>query len=734
MNFAYVTFVNYNYNYIELMKSTIDSVLEFSKYKIIVYCIDFPIDTDIFIKHENVIIRFLNNINLPNIHYYKPYIIKDSIEKGLQHGYYIESDDIITPYCDNLYYKAIELDKLPISPIHEHGTNIPQHDIDIIDSNIVPSQQYIHGHVLFKYTNINFITEWLEHCIKRRNYKNDDETVLNILYWKYNCKKHFLPVIDPYFEHFYNNKIYHDTATTFHGCKDPILQRKLLNDLIDYYQNNDNKIDIIVINLETRSDRFERIQKYFSKYSYINLIRFNAYNKNDNNTINCGLSHYYAFNEYIIEQNKDFVIIMEDDNKPLEYFDILFPKVYKYLKNNLDKWDYINLSSSTVNCFGWIQPSLELIQHFYNNKLPLNSGLYESISSSANNFVCYNKSMLKYFETYVSNIKYPSPIYDKLIHLDQMFGNYDLSPLKRIVLYPIISIQEKDFSNIAKGDVDYEKLYSNCNNMMKKYLENKYKYITIKLKGGLGNQLFQIYSTMYFVNKYNKIFILENNLYTSKYPDTLRSTYYQNFLKEIELYTDTVKFNWKYLENIDNIDISDNYTIEGYYQDYNIFEEYTKEISNKLNIKDKIEKCYYKYLPEYDFNGIACHFRLGDYKYKQNDHPIINIEYYTKCFDNINIKDKTITVFCEKEDKEYLKSIFKISNIKFISSDIPDYEQLLLMSKFKYIIISNSTFSWWSAYFASTIYDNNNIYIPYKWFHEETNEKLIYKNWNIIRW
>ena len=81
-----------------------------------------------------------------------------------------------------------------------------------------------------------------------------------------------------------------------------------------------------------------------------------------------------------------------------------------------------------------------------------------------------------------------------------------------------------------------------------------------------------------------------------------------------------------------------------------------------------------------------------------------------------------------------MQNIFKISNTNFISNDIPDYEQLLLMSKFKNIIISNSTFSWWSAYFASTIYGNNNVYIPYKWFHNETDTKLIYKRWNVVRW
>jgi hypothetical protein len=86
MDFAYVTFVNGKN--IELMKNTIDSILCFSKYKIIVYCIDFH--DNVFIKQENVIIKYLNNINLSSI---KPYVIKDAIENGLLHGYCIEYHD-----------------------------------------------------------------------------------------------------------------------------------------------------------------------------------------------------------------------------------------------------------------------------------------------------------------------------------------------------------------------------------------------------------------------------------------------------------------------------------------------------------------------------------------------------------------------------------------------------------------------------------------------------------------
>jgi hypothetical protein len=653
----------------------------------------------------------------------KPYVIKDAIENGLLHGYCIEYHDIITPYCDKLYEKAKNLNKLPISPIHP-----------IIYQEDISSEAYVSGNVLFKYSNIEFINEWLSFCIKQKNYeKNDENIVLNILYRKHKCNEH-LAIINPWYECFYDNIEYRYSACSFYGCKDPILQRKLLNDLIEYYSLKNNKIDIVIINLESRPDRLDKIQNNFNKYDYINLIRFNAYDKNINNTVNCGLSHYYAFIKYIIEDKKDFVIIMEDDNKPIEYFDILFPKVYIYLKNNLDKWDYINLSSSSVNCFGWKTPSLDLIKDFYDDNIPINSGLYNTINTSAANFVVYNKSMIKYFERYLLNIKYESSSYDKWIHIDQFFGNTDDTPdLKRVVLYPLISIQEKSISDISKCEVDYENLFSDTNTIMNNYLDNKYKYITINLKGGLGNQLFQIYACMAFSIKYNKVFILEDKIYSSVYPDTIRYTYYQTLIKEIQLYNNTEKIKWILVDD-KNIDNENNYMVEGYYQDYNIFEEYSKEINNKLNIKYKIDKCYYKYLPDYDFSGIACHFRLGDYKGKKDDHPILDLEYYTKCFDMFDIKYKSITIFCEMEDVEYLQNKLNIYNIKFISNDIPDYEQLLLMSKFKDIIISNSSFSWWSGYFASSIYDNNNIYIPYKWFHNETCSNLIYKNWNVIRW
>lgn len=237
IDFAYVSFVNYNLNYIELMKSTIKSVIIFSKYSLILYCVDFPADIVFpFEEHNQLIIRHIRNINLPNIYYYKPFVIIDAIKNGLDKGYYIESDDILTPNADAfLYEQSLLLCNIPISPIHPDNVQIPSIDKLIVDS-LIQTQHYIHGHVLFSSTCLAFIEEWLNYCLKYDNFKNADETVLNLLYWKNNCSKHYLDIIDPWYECFYSDSKYHDKACTFHGCKDPMIQSQLLNDMIVYYR------------------------------------------------------------------------------------------------------------------------------------------------------------------------------------------------------------------------------------------------------------------------------------------------------------------------------------------------------------------------------------------------------------------------------------------------------------------------------------------------------------------
>ena len=72
-------------------------------------------------------------------------------------------------------------------------------------------------------------------CLKSR-FAFWDETCLNCTYWKYGCALHYLPIIDPYFEQFYDeNRISDNQVFIYHGCKDHLVQRKLLQDLKLFY-------------------------------------------------------------------------------------------------------------------------------------------------------------------------------------------------------------------------------------------------------------------------------------------------------------------------------------------------------------------------------------------------------------------------------------------------------------------------------------------------------------------
>lgn len=236
--FAYVTFVNDHPTYIDLMRTTIQSIKKFSRYPLILYYVTtqptqhHPFATD----DDQLIVRVLHNISLPNIYYYKPYVIKDALQQGLRGGYYIESDDVLTPLADDyLTQHIMGVQKIPLSPIHPDNVDIPA--IDYVMAGCAERTQfYVHGHVLFTAECLAFITEWLDICLHSagHSYRNADETVLNMMYWKKKCTRHYLPIIDPWYEKFYQpkNNHYRHTAVTFHGCKDPDVQRRLLADML----------------------------------------------------------------------------------------------------------------------------------------------------------------------------------------------------------------------------------------------------------------------------------------------------------------------------------------------------------------------------------------------------------------------------------------------------------------------------------------------------------------------
>jgi hypothetical protein len=275
--------------------------------------------------------------------------------------------------------------------------------------------------------------------------------------------------------------------------------------------------------------------------------------------------------------------------------------------------------------------------------------------------------------------------------------------------------------------------------------------ISINVQGGLGNQIFQIYTVIAQSLRYHAPYTLLNTDVATTYPYTHRITYYKTLLKNTNrMNADEYKrcqFCTLPFENDGSSILSKtchvNVRLDGYFQRLNLFDEFSTRIHEILNIPAQRQNVYDKYHKMYlseEKTNVAIHFRLGDYKFKQEHHPLLSIQYYKNCMKLID-KNTNLLVFCEKEDEtivsQMLNSIDIHQSYQFIAPDMSDEEQLLLMSCCNVIIMANSTFSWWAAYFASSIKQGNNIClnrvcIPQKWFHENTDPQLIMQGWTVV--
>ena len=260
--------------------------------------------------------------------------------------------------------------------------------------------------------------------------------------------------------------------------------------------------------------------------------------------------------------------------------------------------------------------------------------------------------------------------------------------------------------------------------------------ITCNVMGGLGNQLFQIFTTISYAIQNKREFGFLYSDYVGIGKTIRRKTYWKTLLKYMQKYVYiSLPGNMKYI-NEDNfhyhpLSISSelNICLFGYFQSYKYFEKYSNLIIHLLKIeelkKDILKKNEYN--KENLETTVTMHFRLGDYKFISNAYPLLTFEYYDKCLTFLNKDDiKKVLYFCEEQDVEdvdiiinKLKTKYNLFDFVKVSNKLDDWEQLLLMSCCKYNIIANSTFSWWGAYLNTN--ESKKVCYPDKWFGPKKN-------------
>lgn len=252
--------------------------------------------------------------------------------------------------------------------------------------------------------------------------------------------------------------------------------------------------------------------------------------------------------------------------------------------------------------------------------------------------------------------------------------------------------------------------------------------LTCNINGGLGNQLFQICTTVSHAIDNNVKFIFINtksygkrNSYWTTLLQNLRFCLVNNLPPNIPKPINEKYFHYTPLCLL-NTDI--NYILCGYFQSYKYFEHNYKVISKILKFNAFENEIKHKYPYDYS-NSITIHFRLGDYVNIQDYHPVMKYNYYHMAIyyliNHLMTNELQFIYFCEKESNEIventismLKKDFPLCNFIKANDTASDWEQMLMMSYCQHNIIANSTFSWWGAY----LNDNKHkcVCYPNRWF------------------
>lgn len=277
------------------------------------------------------------------------------------------------------------------------------------------------------------------------------------------------------------------------------------------------------------------------------------------------------------------------------------------------------------------------------------------------------------------------------------------------------------------------------------YLAATKKIVSVKLKGGLGNQLYQV-ATVIAYGWEHSISPVFKKIKKSPSGAVTRPVYWDNAFRKLPLikqrpynlffyqqkrrgYHDIPKPN-----KICDLTKYSGILFNGHFASDKYFDKFRDRLIPILFYIDPSEKEFLtkKYPEIYNRENltIALHIRRGDILINPKHHalPLLwesdyyskSIAYFKEKFAKYNLK-----IFIFSSDHEFVRNYTEkaFPSLDFLFPQEKDYLELYLMSCCDHQIIANSTFSWWGAYLNEN--PDKIVIAPKDWFLLG-----IHKNWD----
>lgn len=258
--------------------------------------------------------------------------------------------------------------------------------------------------------------------------------------------------------------------------------------------------------------------------------------------------------------------------------------------------------------------------------------------------------------------------------------------------------------------------------------------VIMRIKGGLGNQLFQYASGYALAKRLNQKLVFDPSftanmtargyklpllqvdtdevIYTEQLPqkvNRLKNLYINKACRVLNISKHNCGKFVYWLETRDErqpdfftIQVENLY-VDGYFQSEEYFKQYRTELLKQIQPKYELEDEYLKVLNDIQkCNSVAVHVRRSDFKKDNCEfHYLLDESYYKRAIEKIRSSVKNPTFFWFSDDMNWVKGHigasgdFRFVSIRTAHGDIDD---MMLMKKCKHIITANSTFSWWAAW------------------------------------
>lgn len=270
--------------------------------------------------------------------------------------------------------------------------------------------------------------------------------------------------------------------------------------------------------------------------------------------------------------------------------------------------------------------------------------------------------------------------------------------------------------------------------------------INLKIKGGLGNQLFQYAVARNLAIKNNVNINIDYSYYNQATPDTPRQYLLDLFKVKVAdnhsansvyekihlLHKVLRKIGFKtrlyakkyYFENGVGFDqrvleLKDHIWLTGFFQSY----KYFSSIDDILREEFKLRATFPVNSNITETESVFIHIRRGDYvsnNAASRFFSLCSLDYYEGAIKLMKEKLTDPKFFIFSDDISWVKNNLKLDEAVYVSDGLlQDFEELSLMSRCRHAIIANSSFSWWGAWLINN--KDKIVVAPSKWF---TNVKI----------